>query len=710
MKSLMKLFVMVVTAFLVSVALVPFSVTTALAQEKEESAVQEEDISQEGTAKKEYAIETITVTAQKQEENVQEVPVSITVFSEQDIEDKKIESVREIADFVPNLMIFDVGMSSMVSQPTMRGVSAPSMSFTTSTGLYVDGVPTLSSWGFEEGILDIERIEVLRGPQGTLYGKNTETGVINIITRQPDNTFRGKVSAQGGKLLSGETGDKQKGEFSLNMSGPILKDKLFLGIAGQYYKKDGFVENTVTGGAEDDRERWFGRAHLRCTPSDDLDMSLIVSRLNHDDGGASMNLAENGAAMFGLPVPSDRKVSSNVEQYKESDNDAQSLKITYNINDALRLTSVTARKVTTLDAVADFDFSSATLMHGFQDSEQKKLSQELRLDSSSEKLKWLVGLYYDKDDKDINMDVKSDMPMMVSTTDREFNGDAYAAFGQLSYFLTQRLNLVGGLRYEEQKMEFEDHVLGTRHDDSWDEISPKIALEYLFTPAIMTYASVSKGYRSGGFNVVAADPQYVSYDAETLWSYEIGVKSAFLDKRIMLNGSVYYMDITDMQVEEAVSPFMSYTTNAAEATAMGVELEITAKVSDGLTFMAGFGYCDIEFDSFEDALGDYKGNKNPYAPDYTFNIGAQYRHESGFYARADLIGYGEMYFDKANEYSRDAYEIVNAKIGYETEHFDVYLYGKNLFDKEYDSDGYYGGFYTIHSDPGEVGLQVVYRF
>ena len=106
----------------------------------------------------------------------------------------------------------------------------------------------------------------------------------------------------------------------------------------------------------------------------------------------------------------------------------------------------------------------------------------------------------------------------------------------------------------------------------------------------------------------------------------------------------------------------------------------------------------------------YKGNKNPYAPDYTFNIGAQYRHESGFYARADLIGYGEMYFDKANEYSRDAYEIVNAKIGYETEHFDVYLYGKNLFDKEYDSDGYYGGFYTIYSDPGEVVLQAVYRF
>jgi iron complex outermembrane receptor protein len=305
------LFVIGVTAFLVSVALVPFSATTAVAQEKAEGVVVKDKVSQEKKARGEYELGTMTVTAQKQKENVQDVPVSITVFGEQDIEDKKIESVWEIADFVPNLMFFDTGMSSMVSQPTMRGISASGMSFTTSVGLYVDGVPTLSSYGFEEGILDIERIEVLRGPQGTLYGKNTETGVINIITRKPDNTFRGKVSAQGGKLLSGETDDKQKGEFSLNMSGPILKDKLFLGIAGQYYKKDGFVENTVTGDAEDDRERWFGRAHLRCTPADDLEMSLIVSRFNHNDGGSSMNLGEKGAAMFWLPVPPDRKVSSN---------------------------------------------------------------------------------------------------------------------------------------------------------------------------------------------------------------------------------------------------------------------------------------------------------------------------------------------------------------------------------------------------------------
>jgi iron complex outermembrane receptor protein len=652
-------------------------------------------------AKGEYELETLTVTAQKQEESVQEVPLSITVFDEQDIEDKKIESVREIADFVPNLMLFDSGISGMTA-PSMRGMFAEIHTYTVASGLYVDGVPILMGAGFEEGILNIKRIEVLRGPQGTLYGKNTETGVINIITRQPDNEFRAKVSAQGG--------EDKKGQLSLNLSGPIQKDRLFFGLAAKYYQKDGFIENTTTGDMVDDRKHWFGRGHLRWAPNDSLDISLIASHLKHDDGAPYMNIGENGAAMFGLPAPQDRKVTSNLEGWNKASSDSQSLKITYDISDSLTLTSVTARRIYDDYAAADYDFSSATLMHSYKDAKYNKISQELRLDSSAESLKWLVGLYYDKDHNDIDYEIKSDIPMMARVNSQDIDGYSYSAFAHLTYPLTEQLSLTTGLRYEQGKQEFEDNIYNTKLDDSWSELSPKIALEYRFTPAIMAYVSASKGYRSGGFNAFATDPQFQSYDAETLWSYETGIKSEFLNNRLILNGSVYYMDITDMQVPEAISPIESYTTNAAEATAKGIELEMTARILDGLDLMAGFGYNDIEFDKFKDALGDYKGNKNPYAPEYTFNIGAQYRHWCGFYARGDLIGYGKMYFDKANILSRDPYETVNAKLGYEAEHFDLYLYAKNLFDKEYDSDGYLGGFYTIYSAPREIGLQLVYRF
>jgi iron complex outermembrane receptor protein len=399
-----------------------------------------------------------------------------------------------------------------------------------------------------------------------------------------------------------------------------------------------------------------------------------------------------------------------MEEENKSSNDSQSLKIAYGLSDSLTLTSVTTSRVYKDRSLVDSDFSSSTLMHSDQDSKYSKISQELRLDYAKEQLKWLVGLYYDKDNNDIDYEITSIIPPMAGASSRSTGGEAYAAFANLTYPLTGQLSLVGGLRYEEQDQEFKDNISKSKFDDSWNALTPKIGLEYSFTPAIMTYAGASKGYRSGGFNHFATDPQYYSYDAEELWSYEIGVKSAFLNNRLILNGAVYYMDITDMQVEEAVTPVITYMTNAAEATAKGIELEMTARVADGLTLMTGFGYSDIEFDSFKDALGDYKGNKNPFAPKYTFNIGAQYRHCSGLYARADLIGYGEMYFDKANEYSRDAYEIVNAKIGYETEHFDIYLYAKNLFDEEYDSDGYFGGMYIIYSDPREVGMQLVYRF
>jgi iron complex outermembrane receptor protein len=631
-----------------------------------------EPVEKKEKARRPVEIEQMTVTAQKQEENVQEVPMSITVFDSLDIEDKKIESIRDMADFV---------------------ITAAPESFRVSTGLYVDGVPVLTGIGFVNEMLDIERIEVLRGPQGTIYGKGTEAGAINIITRQPDNEFRGKVSAQGGKLLSGETGDKEKGEFSLNLSGPIQKDRLFFSIAGKYYQKDGFIENTMTGDDVDDRERWFGRAHLRWTPVDDLDISLIASRLEYDDGDANMNMGENGAAMFGLPAPEDRKVTSNMEGENNSSNDSQSLKIAYDISESLTLTSITTNWVYEDEGFADFDFSPATLMHSDKDSEYSK-----------------VGLYYDRDVFDVDYEVTSVIPQMAGVTSRDVDGHTYAVFANLTYPLTKRLSLITGLRYEKEEQDFEDNISHQNSNASWDELSPKIALEYCFTPAIMTYVSASQGYRSGGFNWTAKDPHYISYDEEKLWSYEIGAKSAFLDNRLIINGSAYYMKIDDMQVNEAVSPMESYITNAAEATGKGVELEIRARPYDGLSLMAGFGYSDIEFDSFKDVLGDYEGNENPWSPEYTFNIGAQYRHESGFYVRADLIGYGKMYFDKANDYSRDAYEIVNAKIGYEAEDFDIYLYGKNLFDKEYDSDGYYGGMYTIYSDPGEVGLQAVYRF
>ncbi len=153
----------------------------------------------------------------------------------------------------------------------------------------------------------------------------------------------------------------------------------------------------------------------------------------------------------------------------------------------------------------------------------------------------------------------------------------------------------------------------------------------------MTYASVAKGFRSGGFNTYATNPQYMTYNEEELWSYEAGMKSTLLNKRLMINTVFFYMDIEDMQVNQAISPTEAYLTNAAKASAIGGEVDITAKLTESLSVNTSLGYTNIEFDTYKDALGDYKGNRNPYAPEYTCNIGAQYRSPKGFYARCDVI-------------------------------------------------------------------------
>lgn len=664
--------------------------------EQQKNKTEESELQQ---ARMEMNLENMTVTAQKQEENIQDVPMAITAFTAQGIEDAKIESISDLADIVPSLMVISQGGSGL-NTPSMRGVTAPWQTMELSTGLFIDGVPVQSVLGFDSTFLDIERVEVLRGPQGTLYGKNTEAGVINIITRQPGNNFNGSVSANIGTLLSSENDDRLTQTYTVKLSGPIQTDKLFLGIAGKFHQKDGFIENTATNEPENDREHWFGRAHLRWTPTDKLDISFVASQLKYDDGALTMNLSEKAASRFGVSTPDYRKVSSNFNAENHSSQQTQSLKIDYEINDVFQLTSVTSRRVFEYTITNDFDFSSATLSHADKDFESTTLSQELRLNYDNNGVKWLAGFYGDKDE-DTNDTVT--LTRVVAT---DSDGNTYAVFTHLTYPLSQRFSLTGGLRYETTEKEFQNHINAKHLDGSWDAITSKLALEYRPLPGIMTYISASKGYRAGGFNSSATDPEYVTYDEEELWSYEVGAKNTFFNNRLIVNASIYLMDISDMQITEEVDS-VSYLTNAAEATAKGVELELTGKITSGLTVMAGIGYTHIEFDEFKDTAGDYQGNKTPYSPEYTFNIGTQYRWENGFYTRADLVGYGEMYFDKANEYKRDAYQIVNAKIGYETGNYDIYLYGKNIFDEKYDS---FNSSYAIYSDPGEVGLQVTYRF
>jgi len=647
-------------------------------------------------------LEIITVTAQKQEENVQEVPMSISVMNETSIEDSMIESVGDISDHVPSLSLFNPGAAG-IYEPSMRGVRAEYSMESVATGLYVDGVPVLDAYSYNDEMQDVERIEVLRGPQGTLYGKNTEAGVINIISKQPDNEFVGKVS--------GTIGEDDKHELSASVSGPLVKDKFYFGVSALFDEKDGFVENIEKGRVEDGGDKTYAKTILRWTPTEPLDISFIARYTDLDIDGVHMGLTEETEVAWGLPVTGDREVNTGKNNFREVTVDSQALKISYKIGESTELTSITTRLKLDTDNAQDWDLSSFDMMYSEFYREREFFTQELRLNSDMGGIKWLLGLYGDMWDTE---QVKNVTKMgRITDTYIDMSGSSLGLFGHATVpFFIDGLSLSAGLRFDYEDKEYDrtDNGVEMKLDDTWSELSPKVSLDYCIDDNIMTYVSASKGYRSGGFNTHSGSTDEQTYDEEKLWSYEIGIKGSWFDNRLILSGAAYYMELDDMQVQEYLDPYTSSTTNVAKGSGEGFELEFTGKITSYLSLIGGFSYNNLEFDEFEDALGNYAGNSSPFAPEYTFNIGAQYRDATGHYARVDLIGYGKTYLDHQNDYSRDAYEIVNAKIGYEAEKLDVYLYAKNVFDKDYSTEGYFGGGYVVYSPPREVGMQLSYRF
>jgi len=637
------------------------------------------------------SLSTMTVTAQKTEENVQEVPIAISVFDEFTLDDRNIDNVTDIAKYTPGLEIVGYG-NSVRFTPSMRGLYAYSATKNSVAALYVDGVPNTSGTGYDETLLDIQRVEVLKGPQGTLYGKNTEVGVINVVTKKPDNEAKGKIE--------GIFGSDNKRQLTFNTSGAVIKDKFYIGLAGKHYEKDGFVKNFNTGKTVDDREHNYGKINLRYTPIDNLEFSLISSLIKYDDG------AQSG----GLTSQKTKEIENDFDGYNRSSILQNALNINYTINEKLSLSSTTAHRNYKDKTANDFDYKSdySKRFHVWTDSTYKTLSEELKLNYESGNIKLVSGLFYEYGDTEFQrINDKWWLPSLQELS-QDIDSSSLGVFSHLIYGVSEKLSLIGGLRFDNDKQTYKDSTQTIDYDEN--EVSPKIGLTYELSKNTMTYATISKGYRTGGFNSAAPSGASRTYDKETLWSYEIGLKGSALNSKLAYDVAVYYMDIDDMQVDKYIGVSNLIIANAAKATSKGIEASLNFQVTDTINLFAGASYNNVKYDEYHDGKKDYSGNRNAFTPKYNYNIGATYRVEQGYYASADISGYGDMYLDSANEYKRDAYELVNAKIGYEKEDYNIYLYAKNIFDKEYDLEGLWGGSYDVYSQPREIGVQLAYRF
>ena len=524
------------------------------------------------TADEPAPLSTVTVTAQKVEEALESVPASVTVFTSDVLEDREIDSIADIANYTPNFISFDTGIVGLWV-PSVRGIHEDGAG-SNPIGLFVDGVPILTATGFNDELLDVERVEVLRGPQGALYGSNTQAGVINVISARPGDTFSAKATAR--------VGEDNKRQLTATLKGPIAKDQLSYSLAASHVEKDGYIKNANSGDLVNDRKYNYAKASLWWTPSASVDVSLIGSVLAFDDGGQTIALSPDGAAAFGLDTPAPRTVASDLDGWNKSASNSQALKIDWHINDYVSLQSLTARREYKTRYLTDFDFSPFQVFHKEFDNSQAKLSNELKLSWVDAKKTLIGGVYYDDDDNQFR-DI-DDVTRQVDQ-DHRVTANTLGVFGYSAYALSDNINVSAGLRYDRKTSDYTDVQTGARIDDDWEEVSPRLALDYTVNDQAMVYASVSKGYRSGGFNEHAADGDPLTYEEETLISYEAEIKSDFYARRLRLGVAVYYMDIDDMHVRISSQerPEFNYTDNAASAWSSGLEAELDARLNRELT-------------------------------------------------------------------------------------------------------------------------------
>ncbi|MCG8632517.1 MAG: TonB-dependent receptor [Desulfobacterales bacterium] len=674
-------------------------------------------------------VETITVTAQKRKEDVRTIPVSISVLTDMAIEDKDISSTRDIRFHVPNFTSLNSGSRDYFSRIGIRGISNTAIG-DPAVALYIDDVSYADVFSFNLPLFDLERIEVLKGPQGTLYGKNTEAGVVNIITKSPSNILESFAD-----FAIGNYGQKS---FSGFVNAPFKEDTLFGRLTIHKSVRDGFVDNVHTGGQVDNHDTLAARGGLVFAPASRLamDLNLSLTRLD-DDGGFPMTPMDKQQyeAASGLSGLDDFQVGYNYLGESSSENATASLRVKYEW-DTVDLVSVTALRYMDNESDLDADFTPKELYIGFNARESRSLTQELRLQSGSGDTsdKWLVGLYFSDDDVDHDTGYRLDRASAdangvdLYTEDRisaDLGARDMAVFSQgtLRYF-DNRLGATAGLRYEHARRTMDRvHTFdGSPSADpmnalekTYGELLPKLAFDYTLTPDVMVYTSVARGYKAGGYSYAVDDEDMVEFDPEISTAVELGIKAEFPEKRGWINLTGFYTMVDDFQDRVKVDPMTIVQANATEVDIYGIELETAWSLIQGVTLAASLGYTHGVYGKYIDPMTgeDYRDKQITLLPEFDATLSLTWRTMAGFYAGASVYGAGTTYFDRSNTQKQSPYALLNLKAGYEQEKWDIYLAIENVTDRQYFLDAFEDpgvGYMGTVGNPRTITLNCKLRF
>lgn len=660
----------------------------------------------------------ITVTAEKKAQNVQEVPSSLSAFSDTQIQDAGINTIQDLSNVVPNLYIANWGIRG-TSYVFIRGIGA--VNNDPAVGFYIDDVGYMDARAFDTNLFDIERIEVLRGPQGTLYGRNSLAGVVNIVTKKPDHK-----TASGMSVTAGNYNLKQGNVY---LRTPVFKNQLFLGLSAGIESRDGYTDNTYLGEDVDDHSALNGRLNLRWLPSDKFDVSLTVDGEHIDDGAFPLG------NLYSLREDP-HKIAYDYKGDYERDVFGTSLRAAYDAS-WCQITSITAFRNFEDSASNDQDFTVYPLYTARETIDDDQFTQEIRLAAPDDgrDLDWLVGLYGFNKEKDHFLNLNYAAGVVLPSADVDQDSDSNlsvhggAIFGQATYTLFEKLALTAGLRYDYEKSDINHQTImssggsvlsSTAIDESEENDAwlPKVQVAYHHTHDVMTYAGVSRGYRSGGFNTAYQDASDIKFESEFSWNYELGCKSSWFNNRFNVNASLFFIEIDDQQIVQLLPSADTMIKNAGKSQSVGFEIETKTKLYKGLTLEAGLGYADSEFKDYKDSLAgtDYKNNSTPLAPEYTYNLALQYEKSLSdrwdLFCRTELNGIGAFYWDDANTLKQDAYQLMNMSLGLKSEKVDIILWARNLFDQEYEAVAFaFSGSDPVgqSGDPLTMGITVRFR-
>lgn len=716
--------------------------------------------------------EEITVTARKRAENVQDVPVVASVFSATDLQNQSVQDLADLQFQTPNLQIAPFPAVGADAGISMRGQSQfePVITLDPAVGIYVDGVYLGRSTGALLNLVDLERVEILMGPQGTLYGRNTTGGLINLISnKNRDNDSEGFLRFTGGN----EDRNSYAGAFGF----PLIEDKLAARVSFLSENRDGFGRNSLLDEDLEDESAQVVRLNVNWFPSDHVEAAFSLdgtrqrerSSLFHletldpaiqDPGcleaenpslGCVVNFAITGGKWASALDDDPRRVRSDVSSQHDLDVYGVSATVTASF-DRFALKSISGYRELQRRNINDIDGTEWAILHPDADADQQQLTQEIQLfgDSLDGRMDWLAGLFYfdeqGNDDTTV-VSIPALNPTSPSTILPHGENSSYAAFGHVTYGLTDRINLTGGLRYTRERRELSQRQFNavgctlvfvnrppcrTEVSERFDGLSYTAGLDYRWTEDTLAYFIASRGLKSGGFNARASkEAEFEPFDQEIVDNLELGLKSQWFDNRVRLNASYFYSDYQDIQrarlIALGATDIGTTVSNAASATVSGGELQLAALPLVGLLLRATVGVTIAKYDEFNDidVMGNQIDKSNlsfPRTPRRSYSAQVRYSRAIGRYEFAVQGDYSwqSMAFndvDNSVNIAQDAFGLLNLRTSlYLPERgLEFALFVKNVTDEIYRTGGLdfseqFGYSGTFLGPPRTYNAEITWRF